>query len=132
MIAALRSDGITALMTVDGGVKTKDFLRFVTQRLAPSLRPGDRVVWDDINMNKNADVVDVGATVLRLPRYSPDLNPIESAWPETKKIIRRAMPQTVPELKVAMRRALHRIRSSDAQGWFAYCGYSRPCRRSGY
>lgn len=131
MIAALRSDGITALMTVDGGVKTKNFLRFVTQRLVLSLRTGDIVVWDNINMHKNADVVaaigQARATILRLPRYSPDFNPIEACWAKVKKLIRRAMPKTVAELKVAMRRALHRVRSSDAHGWITYCGYSLPC-----
>ena len=130
MIAALTMDGVSALMTVNGGVKTTDFLRFVEQRLVPTLRPGDVVCWDNINMHKNAVVVgaveDAGAQVLRLPRYSPDLNPIEAAWAKVKALVRRATPTNVSELKAAIRRGLHRVRGSDALGWFKYCGYTLP------
>jgi len=130
MIAALDVEGISALMTVNGGVKTKDFLRFVEQRLVPTLRPGDVVCWDNINMHKNAMVIaaveNAGAEILRLPRYSPDLNPIEAAWAKVKTLVRRAMPKNVGELKVAIRRALHRVRSSDALGWLKYCGFPLP------
>lgn len=127
MIAALDINGVRASMTTDGGVKTKDFLRFVRKRLVPTLRPGDIVCWDNINMHKNATVVAevlaTGATIVRLPRYSPDYNPIEAAWAKAKAWIRRLAPGTVTELKQAMRRALSRIRGSDAVGWFRYCGY---------
>lgn len=128
MIGALTLDGIEALMTVDGGVKTQDFILFVVRRLVPILRPGDIVCWDNINMHKNPVVVDAiemaGASILRLPRYSPDMNPIEAAWAKAKRWIRKLAPTTVPELKSAMRRALRRIRGSDAAGWIRYCGYS--------
>lgn len=128
MIAALTLDGIGALMTVDGGVKTKDFLRFVAQKLVPTLNHGDIVCWDNINMHQNTQVVaaieEAGATILRLPRYSPDLNPIEAAWSKAKHWIRRRAPKTVTQLKSAMRYALKRIRGSDAAGWVTYCGYA--------
>jgi transposase len=131
MIAALRADGISALMTTDGGVKTKDLRRFVEQRLVPTLHPGDLVCWDNLNAHKNAAVVaaieNAGATVLLLPRYSPDMNPIEAAWSKVKALVRKAMPKTVSELKAAIRRALHRVRGSDARGWFTYCGFPLPC-----
>ena len=131
MIAALTIDGISALMTDDGGVKTKNFLRFVEQRLVPTLRPGDLVCWDNINIHKNAEVIaaveNVGAEIIRLPRYSPDLNPIEAAWARVKALVRRAMPKNVGELKLAIRRALHRVRASDALGWLiTYCGFPLP------
>ena len=88
MIGALTLDGIEALMTVDGGVKTRDLILFVTRRLGPILRAGDTVVWDNINMHKNSIVVDAieaqGASILRLPRYSPDMNPLEAAWAKAK------------------------------------------------
>ncbi|NRA33425.1 MAG: IS630 family transposase [Polyangiaceae bacterium] len=130
MIAALNADGISALMTVDGGVKIKDFRRFVEQRLAPTLRPGDIVCWDNINMHKNAGVFaaveNAGASSLRLPRYSPDLNPIEATWSKVKALVRHAMPKNVRDLKAAIRRTLHRVRDSDALGWIQYCGFSLP------
>lgn len=130
MIAALDVEGISALMTVDGGVKTKHFVRFVEQRLVPTLHPGDVVCWDNINLHKNAKVIaaieNVGAEIIRLPRYSPDLNPIEAAWSKVKALVRRALPKNVPQLKAAIRRALHRVRGSDALGWLKYCGYPLP------
>ncbi len=129
-IGALRFDGISAMMTTDGGVKTKDFLRFVEQRLVPTLRVGDIVCWDNINMHKNAKVIaaieNAGASVIFLPRYSPDMNPIEAAWAKAKAIIRRSAPTCVRGLKVAIRRALRRIRPTDAAGWFKYCGFGLP------
>lgn len=131
MIGAIRLDGISALQTVKGGVKKAAFLRFVTQRLVPTLRPGDVVIWDNLNLHKNKEVIaaikGARATVLFLPKYSPDLNPIEAAWAKVKHILRRICPSTVTELRDAMRRALRAIRPKDAAGWFEYCGYSLPC-----
>lgn len=130
MVAALTVDGISALKTVNGGVKTEDFLRFVEQRLVPTLCRGDLVCWDNINMHKNRRVIaaveNAGAAIIHLPRYSPDLNPIEAAWAKVKALVRRAMPKGVSELKTAIRRALHRVRGSDALGWLKYCGYPLP------
>ena len=130
MIGALTLDGIATYMTVEGGVKGKDFRRFVKQRLAPRLRPGDLVCLDNINMHKSNAIREAiestGASLLCLPRYSPDLNPIEAAWAKVKAIIRKAIPATVLELKKVMRSAFRKISSSDARGWVKYCGYSLP------
>lgn len=130
MIAALTLDGISALMTVKGGVKGADFLRFVERKLVPTLSPGDIVVLDNVNIHKSPHVRRAiearGATILPLPRYSPDFNPIEAAWSKVKAWIRRKRPATVTELRTLMRRALRRIRPSDARGWFKYCGYALP------
>jgi len=127
MVAALTLDGISALMTVRGGVKSKDFEKFVFTKLVPTLFSGDVVLWDNLNLHKRADFRDaieaVGAIVVQLPRYSPDLNPIEPAWEKVKSWIRKRCPKTVNELRNLMRRGLHRIRASDALGWFTYCGY---------
>ena len=132
MIGALRADtGICAQMTVNGGVKSKDFLRFVNEHLVPTLRAGDLVCWDNINMHKNKKVIEaieeVGATVVFLPRYSPDMNPIEAAWSKVKSLIRKQMPATRRALKCAIRSALRRVTASDALGWFEYCGFNLPC-----
>ena len=131
MIAALTWDGISALMTVRGGVRSRHFERFVYQRLLPTLNPGDVVAWDNLNLHKRPDfriaIESVGASVVQLPRYSPDLNPIEPTWAKLKNWIRKKCPQTVNELRDLMRRGLRRIRACDAQGWFRYCGYSHQC-----
>jgi len=130
MIAALRADGITAHLNVNGGVKTSDFHRFVEQHLARTLRPGDLVCWDNINMHKNkrvlAAVEATGARVVFLPRYSPDLNPIEAAWSKVKTLVRARQPQTRRALRYAIRTAISKIRQSDALGWFRYCGFALP------
>lgn len=130
MIAALTIRGITALQTVCGGVKGPDFEKFVFKRLLPSLRPGDKVLWDNLNLHKRVDFLEaiesVGATVVQLPRYSPDLNPIEPAWAKVKAWVRKHFPSSVPDLRDLLRRGLRRIRPSDACGWFRYCGYSHP------
>ena len=95
------------------------------------LRAGDLVCWDNINMQKNKQVLAaieaVGASVVFLPRYSPDMNPIEAAWAKAKALIRRSMPATRRALKCAIRSALRRVTESDALGWFEYCGFNLPC-----
>jgi len=130
MIAALRLEGICAKMTVRGGVKGKDFRRFVLQRLVPALRPGDVIAWDNLALHKNrelhAAIAAAGATVMMLPKYSPDLNPIEAGWAKVKRWMRRVVTEDVRSLRTAMRRGLDRIRPSDAAGWFTYCGFSLP------
>ena len=127
MIAALTTDGITALKTVRGGVKAKDFNDFVLNRLVPTLKPGDIVLWDHLNHHKSAElhaaIEAAGAEVMMLPKYSPDLNPIEAAWSKVKAWLRKRCPETVTELRKLMRRALRAIRPRDACGWFRYAGY---------
>ncbi len=130
MIAALTVKGISALMTVCGGVKGADFEWFVFNKLIPTLQRGDVVLWDNLNLHKRADlraaIESVGACVVQLPRYSPDLNPIEAAWGKVKAWIRKRWPKNVAQLRSLIRRGLRRIRPSDARGWFNYCGYSLP------
>lgn len=127
LIAAMSGDGVIAHLAVHGGVKGADFHRFVVEHLVPALRRGDIVCWDNIAMHLNAAVVDAvvaaGATILRLPRYSPDMNPIESAWAKIKAIVRRRFPNTRRQLVAAFKIACARIRASDAQGWFRLCGF---------
>ena len=130
MIAAMSLAGIQALMTVRGGVKTPSFRAFVFNRWIPKLHPGDIVLWDNLNLHKREEfrraIKAVGAKLVQLPRYSPDLNPIEPAWGKVKAWIRKNQPKTVAQLRELMRRALYRIRPSEARGWFKYCGYRLP------
>ena len=88
LIGAIRLGARPKLMTHRGAVNGRTFLRFVKTRLGPWLRPGDIVVMDNLNMHKmNAvrqAIVDVGATVIYLPTYSPELNPIEMLWADMK------------------------------------------------
>lgn len=111
-----------------GGTTGKLFLRFVRQRLAPKLRRGDVVVLDNLRAHKVAGVAKainaVGASVLYLPPYSPDLNPIEPAWSKVKARLRSLAARTVRDLKGAVHSAITTVATRDLRGWFAHCGYS--------
>ena len=108
-------------------MRGKDFLAFMKYQLLPKLERNDILVLDNLNIHKSRAfkrlVAEYGVKILMLPRYSPDLNPIEAAWAKMKHLVRKSMPQTVAELRVATRAALRKILPSDIQGWFRYCGY---------
>jgi transposase len=127
MISAIRVDGSTASMTIDGATDTEVFQAYVRAVLCPTLRPGDIVVMDNLAPHKNeqtvALIVATGASVRFLPAYSPDLNPIEMMWSKVKASLRAAEARTHPDLLVAIGQALHRVTAQDAVNWFAACGY---------
>lgn len=128
MISAIRLDGSTACMTVDGATDTEVFQAYVREVLCPTLRPGDIVVMDNLAPHKNEDTVALitatGASVRFLPAYSPDLNPIEMMWSKVKASLRAAEARTHPDLLAAIAQALRRVTAQDATNWFAACGYS--------
>ena len=97
--AGLRLDGMTAPMLLDGPMNGPAFLAYAEQVLAPELRPGDIVVMDNLPAHKISGVREaiekVGARLLFLPPYSPDLNPIEMAFSKLKALLRKAAARTV-------------------------------------
>lgn len=127
MISAVRLDGPCACATLDGPVDADTFLAYVTLVLVPALRPGDVVVLDNLAAHKAAGVADAvnaaGATVLYLPPYSPDLNPIENMWSKVKGHLRSAAARTVDALGAAIDAALAAITPDDCRGFFHHCGY---------
>lgn len=128
MIGAVRLDGTTACMTIEGATDTAVFHAYVREILAPSLRPGDIVVMDNLAPHKHeptlALITAAGAAVRFLPAYSPDLNPIEMMWSKVKALLRQAEARTHPDLLAAIAAALRAVTAQNAQGWFAACGYS--------
>ena len=128
MMAALRLDGRTACMTLEGATDTESFRVYVEAVLLPTLQPGDLVVMDNLSPHKSgptlALIARAGAQVLFLPAYSPDLNPIEKMWSKVKALLRRMEARTPAELVRAIGRALAQVTAQDALGWFASCGYS--------
>ena len=110
---ALRMTGLTAPMVLDGPMTGEWFAAYAQQVLAPTLRPGDIVILDNLPARKAAAAREaieaVGARMLFLPPYSPDFNPIENAFSKLKSILRKAAARTVPELWDAIRDALPRI-----------------------
>lgn len=128
MIASLRVDGSTACMAIEGATDTEVFHAYVRQVLCPSLRPGDLVIMDNLSPHKNEPTLALierrGASVLFLPPYSPDLNPIEKMWSKVKAALRSTEARTQCALIEAIAAALARVTPQDAINWFASCGYS--------
>ena len=127
LVAALAPQGLTAAMTVDGAVNTAVFAAYLDQVLGPTLQPGDVVVLDNLRVHKVAGMRErieaCGARVLFLPPYSPDFSPIENGWSKFKTWLRTAQARTREALDEAIGVAMNRIKSEDAQNWFAHCGY---------
>jgi transposase len=128
LIAALGHRGVRCSTTVDGAVNREVFEAFVAQVLVPQLSPGDVVVMDNLSSHKGAAVRGLvearGATLLFLPPYSPDLNPIELAFAKLKQLMRSAGHRTMTALWSDVQSMLDRITSSDAAGFLRHCGYT--------
>jgi transposase len=94
----------------------------------PALNPGDIVILDHLSPHKSdptlALITEVGAQVLFLPAYSPELNPIEKMWSKVKCLRRGAEARTPADLIKAIGQALAKVTAKDALGWFTSCGYS--------
>jgi transposase len=127
MLEALRRDATIAAMVYEGGTDVSVMQAFVEGGWRRILRPGDIVVMDNLSAHKDARVVaaieSAGAIVCHLPPYSPDLNPIESMWSKVKAILRSLKARTAEALLDAIGVALRSVTTTDAEGWFAHCGY---------
>lgn len=128
MIGAVRQDGGTACMTVEGAVNAEVFRSYVREILLPTLDAGDILVMDNLSAHKDRQALDLlkaaGVTVRFLPAYSPDLNPIELMWSKVKALLRKAEARTNEALLLAIGDALSRVTQKDATHWFAHCGYA--------
>lgn len=127
LVAALSADGLGAAMTLDGAADGAAFIAYVRAFLAPTLRPGQVVVLDNLAVHKGATVRALiearGCTLLFLPAYSPDFSPIEQAFGKLKETLRRAGARTKEALELAIAAALTTVTATDSRGWFAACGY---------
>jgi transposase len=126
-LAALRHDGLSAPCVFDGAINGARFLAYVEQALAPTLRPGDVVVMDNLGAHKVAGVREAiaaaGAELLYLPPYSPDLNPIEQAFAKLKALLRTAASRTVETLWQAIGRLLDAFTPAECARYLAHAGY---------
>jgi transposase len=102
MICSMRWDGSTACMAVDGATDTEVFRAYVQEVLCPTLRTGDVVIMDNLSPHKSTQTIEliqqVGAQVLFLPPYSPDLNPVEKMWSKLKEFLRSKEARSLPTL----------------------------------
>jgi transposase len=126
-VAALTLRGVQAPWVLEGSMDGPAFEAYVQQVLAPTLRPGDVVVLDNLSPHKHAVIRTLiearGATVEFLPPYSPDYNPIELCWATVKAELRQAKARTFDQLLDALRAALRAVTPEHALAWFAHCGY---------
>jgi transposase len=127
MMGALRLDGTVAAMVYEGGTDVPVMEAFAATELRRIVRQGDIVVLDNLSAHKDPEVIRAiqrsGASVWHLPPYSPDFNPIEPMWSKVKEILRSIKARTAEALLEAIGVALQAITATDAQGWFAHCGY---------
>jgi transposase len=127
LVGWLSLDGSGVVATHEGTVKGWTFRGFLRQHLVPYLKPGDVVIWDNARIHGVEGVREMieacGAEVLPLPRYSPDLSPIEPAWSKIKHIVKRLRAATAEALEAALEVGVEAVSASDTAGWFQHCGY---------
>ena len=126
-VAGLRLTGMVAPFVLDGPINRQAFEVYVERVLAPELRPGDVVVMDNLSSHKGARTRELieaaGASLLYLPPYSPDFNPIENAFAKLKALLRKAAERTVEGLWDAIGRLLDLFTPSECANYFAAAGY---------
>lgn len=122
LLGAMDHNGMLATMTVEAATDEEIFLAFLDHVLCPKLRKGHVVVMDNLSSHKVADVRKkieaCGASLLYLPPYSPDMNPIEKAWAKLKQGLRATAARTVDLLQNAVAGLLPSISPQDAKAWF--------------
>ncbi len=126
-IGAISLDGIRTGLSVQGPIDGETMVFFVEELLAPTLKRRDVVVLDNCPIHKMEEIEEIiearGAWVIFLPRYSPDLNPIENCWSKVKAVLRSLKPRTLEELLDALVEAFSSVTLKDILGWFNHCGY---------
>ena len=131
LLASMSVEGMGPPLAVEGATTATVFEAYVEKALAPTLRPGQKiVVMDNLSAHKGARVRELveerGSELLHLPPYSPDMNPIEEAFSKIKGILRKTGARSREALVEAMGKALDAITSQDARGSFEHCGYRAP------
>jgi transposase len=129
-LATLSADGLGESLVVQGAVDGEVFERFVAAVLAPSLRPGQIVVWDNLNVHKSTRarqlIEAAGCRVVFLPSYSPDFNPIEQAAASVKQALRRVGARSWEAIVAAIGEVVDTITAADARAFFAAAGFPVP------
>jgi len=125
--AGLRLEGLTAPMLLDGPMNGAAFLAYAEQVLAPELQPGDLVIMDNLPAHKisavRAAIEKTGASLLLLPPYSPDFNPIEMAFSKLKALLRKAAARTIDDLWRVIADCLGQFSPTQCRNYFQAAGY---------
>jgi len=129
-LAALRHDRVDAPWLIDGPIDGQSFLQYVEQVLVPTLKPGDLVIIDNLGSHKGKAVRQAiraaGAKLFFLPKYSPDLNPIEKFFAKLKHWLRKAASRTVDAVYNAVAEILPLTSPAECSNYFAQAGYAQP------
>src|SRR5437763_12041357 len=127
-VAALRHNEMTAPMVVEGAMTGEMFLAYVVQCLVPTLKRNDIVVMDNCRIHLGpgirAAIEKAHATLRYLPKYSPDLNPIEMAYSKFKAFLRKIAARTVPSLNRAIRAFIPQLGPQECANYFTHAGYA--------
>jgi len=127
LVAGLRTSGMVAPMVLDGPINGDWFEAYVRHVLVPELRRGDIVIMDNLSSHKRVEVRDLieaaGATLLFLPPYSPDFNPIEKAFSRLKAMLRKAEERTVSGLWNLIGKLVDLFQPDECVNYFSSCGY---------
>jgi transposase len=127
-VAGLRQSGGVAPLVLDGPITGPAFRAYVEQFLAPALEPGDVVVLDNLAAHKvdgvRQAIAATGASILYLPPYSPDMNPIEQLFAKLKALLRKAAARTRDELWSTIGRLLEACPPAECTNYLNHCGYA--------
>jgi transposase len=126
-VAGLRLTGMMAPMVLDGPMNRPAFLAYVSQVLVPELKRGDVVILDNLPAHKGSKVREAieaaGASLLYLPPYSPDFNPIENAFAKLKALLRKVAERTIEGLWRVIGRLIETFIPKECANYFAAAGY---------
>lgn len=126
-IAALRHDALEAPWLLNAPMNGESFLEYIRQILCPTLQSGDVVVIDNLSSHKVAGVREAieacGATLLFLPPYSPDFNPIENFFAKFKALLRKAAKRNFEDLIESIASILHGVTAQECLNYFQAAGY---------
>lgn len=127
-VAGLRASGVIAPLVVDGAINGEIFLAYVQRYLVPELKRGDIVILDNLSSHKVAGVQEAieaaGATVMYLPPYSPDFNPIEQVFAKLKALLRKAEERTVSRLWDRIGTILDYFAPAECRNYIRHSGYA--------
>ena len=127
-LAALRYDRIDAPCLFDGPINGERFLAYVEQFLVPTLKPDDIVVLDNLGSHKakavRTAIRAAGARLVFLPKYSPDLNPIEQVFAKLKTLLRNAAARTVDAISDALAQLLTAFSQTECANYLKNAGYA--------
>jgi transposase len=127
-LAALRCDRIEAPCVFDGPINGQKFLAYVEQILIPALKPGDIVIIDNLTSHRRRAIRHairaVGAKLLFLPAYSPDLNPIEQVFAKLKTLLRKLDPRSVEATWKGIGQLLNAFTAEECANYLANSGYA--------